>query len=56
MRPYDIGVFMYPQMTEETPLVSDIQAYLDLSARGGRDSKQAEYLLRHVIEPRWGQT
>lgn len=56
MRPYDTGVFMYPQMTEETPLVSDIQAYLDLSARGGRDSKQAEYLLRHVIEPRWGQT
>jgi hypothetical protein len=53
--PYDIGVFMYAQMQGAVPVVSNLQAYLDLIARGGRDSKQAQHLLRNVIEPRWCQ-
>jgi DNA-binding HxlR family transcriptional regulator len=51
--PYDLGVFMYRQIFEGVPLVSDIQTYLDLSAQGGRDLKQADYLLQNKIEPRW---
>jgi len=35
------------------PKVSNIQAYLDLYARGGRDFKQADYLLEKAIAPRW---
>jgi hypothetical protein len=53
VRPYDAGVFMYSQLQDEIPVVSDIQLFLDLYARGGRDLKQAEYLLAKVIGPRW---
>ena len=53
--PYDAGVFMYSRQVGTAPVVSPIQAYLDLYARGGRDLKQAEYLLQHVIEPKWGK-
>lgn len=52
--PYDEGVFMYSRLVAKTPLASPIQAYLDLFARGGRDFKQADYLLANVIQPRWG--
>jgi hypothetical protein len=52
--PFDAGVFMYSSLSEGTPIVSDIQAYLDLFARGGRDLKQADYLLQNRIEPMWG--
>ena len=51
--PYDVGVFMYAREAQEIPIVSETQAYLDLYARGGRDLKQAEYLLERAIEPRW---
>lgn len=54
--PYDAGVFMYSQDSKPVagvPLVSDIQAYLDLYAQGGRELKQAEYLFDKVIQPRW---
>ena len=51
--PYDIGVFMYSKRVRQGPVVSDTQAYLDLYARGGRDLKQAEYLLSNSIEPHW---
>jgi hypothetical protein len=44
---------MYSQLQDEIPVVSDIQLFLDLYARGGRDLKQAEYLLAKVIGPRW---
>lgn len=54
--PYDAGVFMYSQQIGAAPVVSPIQAYLDLYARGGRDLKQAEYLLTNVIQPRWSAT
>jgi hypothetical protein len=54
--PYDVGVFMYSQCATPrpgVPLVSDIQAYLDLYAQGGRELKQAEYLFDRVIQRRW---
>lgn len=51
--PYDIGVFMYVKVDSSIPTVSNIQSYLDLYARGGRDLKQADYLLANAIEPRW---
>jgi hypothetical protein len=51
--PYDEGVFLYARTETSVPLVSNIQAFLDLYARGGRDLKQADYLLENVIEKRW---
>ena len=51
--PYDEGVFLYSRTESSVPLVSNIQAFLDLYARGGRDLKQADYLLDSVIEKRW---
>ena len=51
--PYDSGVFMYATFDASIPRVSNIQAYLDLYAQGGRDLKQADYLLENAIEPRW---
>jgi hypothetical protein len=50
---FDDGVFMYQSVKEGIPLVSDIQAYLDLFARGGRDLKQADYLFQTRIAPMW---
>jgi len=51
--PFDAGVFMYSTRVNGIPVVSDIQAYLDLFARGGRDLKQADYLLQQRIAPMW---
>jgi hypothetical protein len=51
--PYDEGVFLYARRDASLPRVSNIQAYLDLYARGGRDLKQADYLLDKAIAPRW---
>ncbi len=51
---FDAGVFMYSSLKDGIPVVSDIQAYLDLFARGGRDLKQADHLLQARIEPMWG--
>ena len=51
--PYDLGVFMYGRRIDGIPVVSDIQAFLDLYAKGDRELKQAKYLLEEVIEPRW---
>lgn len=50
---FDAGVFMYSSLKDGIPVVSDIQAYLDLFACGGRDLKQADYLLQARIEPMW---
>jgi hypothetical protein len=46
-------VFLYARRDASLPRVSNIQAYLDLYARGGRDLKQADYLLDNAIAPRW---
>jgi len=51
--PYDEGVFLYSTRESNFPKVSNIQAYLDLYARGGRDLKQADVLLDAAITPRW---
>lgn len=51
--PYDEGVFLYAKTDVSSPRVSNIQAYLDLYARGGRDLKQADYLLDNAIASRW---
>jgi hypothetical protein len=51
--PYDEGVFLYSIRDSVFPKVSNIQAYLDLYARGGRDLKQADLLLDNAIAPRW---
>jgi DNA-binding PadR family transcriptional regulator len=56
LEPYDLGVFMYAKRYEGIPTVSDVQAYLDLAARGGRDQKQADYLFDNAIEPMWKAT
>ena len=53
VEPYDLGVFLYAVVERDIPIVSNIQAYLDLYARGGRDQKQATYLLENAIVPRW---
>lgn len=52
--PYDDGVFMYSKQIGKALVVSGVQAYLDLYARGGRDLKQAEFLLNNSIQRRWG--
>jgi hypothetical protein len=51
--PHDDGVFMYAKKVSNALVVSDVQAYLDLYARGGRDLKQAEVLLSSSIQKRW---
>jgi len=51
--PADDGVFLYGTNLGSIPLVSEIQMFLDLYARGGRDTKQADLLMTSVIEPRW---
>lgn len=51
--PYDDGVFMYAKKVGNALVVSDVQAYLDLYARGGRDLKQADVLLDSSIQKRW---
>jgi hypothetical protein len=53
LEPYDLGVFMYGKRSDQIPTVSEVQAYLDLIARGGRDQKQADYLFEKAIEPMW---
>jgi hypothetical protein len=51
--PDDKGVSMYAQNIKGLKIVSSIQAYLDCYARGGRDAKQAEYILNEKIEKEW---
>jgi hypothetical protein len=52
--PFDAGVFLYLLPTGDgTPVVSSVQTYLDLFARGGRDLTQAEYLFEKQIAPEW---
>lgn len=53
--PYDDGVAMYDQEIKGLKVASPIQIYLDCYARGGRDMKQAEYILENVIEKQWNK-
>ncbi len=54
--PYDVGVSMYARQVKGMTIASDIQIYLDCYARGGRDLKQADYLLSNIIEKQWNKT
>lgn len=54
--PYDIGVSMYSRKIKKLAITSNIQMYLDCYARGGRDAKQADYLLSNIIEKQWKST
>ena len=54
--PYDDGVFMYSRRVGKALVVSGVQVYLDLYARGGRDLKQAEVLLSNTIQRAWAAT
>jgi hypothetical protein len=51
--PFDEGVFMYSGRNRQVLIASPIQVYLDLYAKGGRDLKQADYLLTERIQPAW---
>jgi hypothetical protein len=52
--PFDAGVFLYSRLlSNEVPVVSYVQTYLDLFAQGGRDLTQAEYLFEKRIAPAW---
>jgi hypothetical protein len=51
--PFDSGVFMYRRIIGGLPLASDVQVFLDLYGRGGRDAKQADFLMANSLEPRW---
>ena len=51
--PYDAGIAMYARVINGIKVASDIQIHLDCYARGGRDAKQAEYLLSNAIEKQW---
>ncbi|MFH1226982.1 MAG: hypothetical protein V1701_03635 [Planctomycetota bacterium] len=53
--PYDQGVAMYARKIDDLTVASDIQTYLDCYALGGRDAKQAEYLLTNIIEKQWNK-
>lgn len=44
---------MYAKKVGNALVISDVQAYLDLYARGGRNLKQAEVLLDASIQRRW---
>lgn len=62
--PRDPGVFYLPPDLREsardarlrerrTPVVSPVQAYLDLQRSGGRAREGAKYLLEQYLRPRW---
>jgi hypothetical protein len=53
--PYDVGIAMYSQEINGVTVASPIQVYLDCYARGGRDAKQADYLLTNVIKKQWNK-
>lgn len=53
IRPYDDGVFYGAAMKDGAPIVSAIQAYLDLTATPGRGEEAAQAILEEVIEPQW---
>jgi hypothetical protein len=51
--PADEGVFYGVSEIEGVPVVSPIQAYLDLASFRGRGEEAAQFLLDRVIKPKW---
>jgi hypothetical protein len=53
IQPYDEGVFYASQSRDKLPVVSAIQAYLDLMKQSARGQEAAAALLQEVIRPSW---
>ena len=53
IQPYDEGVFYAGQFRDGLPVVSPIQAYLDLMKQSARGEEAAAVLLQEVIRPSW---
>ena len=53
LKPYDDGVLMDSQDSDDIQIVSPLQAYLDLSGNVARGEEAAEALLREVLSPSW---
>lgn len=53
LKPYDSGVFYNSRLVEDTPVVSPIQAYLDLNSYRGRGEEAAQEILDKVIRELW---
>jgi hypothetical protein len=53
IEPYDEGVFYGSQLRDSLPVVSPVQAYLDLMNQAARGEEAAEALLREAIRPSW---
>ncbi len=53
LEPYDAGVFYGAESIDGAPVVSPVQAYLDLLASPARGKEAAEALLERTIRPRW---
>lgn len=51
--PEDEGVFYDTAEYDGVPIVSPVQAYLDLQGAGGRSAEAAAALLEEVIRPAW---
>lgn len=51
--PKDEGVFYGTSEIDRVPVVSPLQAYLDLVSFRGRGEEAAEFLLDKVIKPKW---
>lgn len=53
LKPYDRGVFYQSRPIDEMPVVSPIQAYLDLASYRGRGEEAAQALLDQEIRKIW---
>lgn len=53
LEPYDVGVFYGAKPTGGLPIVSPVQAYLDLKGYRGRGEEAADELLEKVLRPLW---
>ncbi len=53
LKPYDAGVFYGLQRVAGLPIVSPVQAYLDLKGYRGRGEEAADELLEKVLRPLW---
>lgn len=52
-KPYDSGVFYSSRLIDGAPVVSPIQAYLDLNSYRGRGEEAAQAILDKVIRELW---
>jgi hypothetical protein len=53
IRPYDEGVYFGAALRDGAPVVSAIQAYLDLITSKGRGEEAARAILEEVIQAQW---